>query len=155
MKGTKFLPCICEKGICGLTDTRSPLQIFSTWWNDVANNPKLSKSRPPKTNDGETSKPPKVEIVDEHTIRYSWESVNPLFLTALAGARPMYIYMPSHYLKQFHAKYADEAEIASLVESEKVQNWTSLHRRFGRQYRPENPPHADPAGMDEHNPTSL
>jgi len=111
---------------------------FRYWWEDVAQNKDLFKGGPPREMlvDG---KLPKVEIIDSHTIKYTWETVNPVFLTALAGARPMYIYMPAHYLKQFHAKYGDADKLAALVESEKVQNWASLHKRFGRQYRPENP----------------
>lgn len=111
---------------------------FRYWWEDVANNPALFKGGPPRQilADG---KKPVVEIIDEHTIRYTFETVNPLFLTALAAARPIYIYMPSHYLKQFHETYADPAKLAAMVESEKVQNWGSLHKRMGRQYRPENP----------------
>lgn len=111
---------------------------FRYWWEDVAQNKDLEKGGPPREMmvDG---KLPKVEIIDELTIRYTWDNVNPLFLTALAGASPMYIYMPAHYLKQFHGKYADPAELAAKVEAEKVQNWGSLHTRMGRQYRPENP----------------
>ncbi len=111
---------------------------FRYWWEDVAQNKALFKGGPPREI-VVGGKLPKVEIIDSHTIRYSWESVNPLFLTALAGARPMYIYMPAHYLKQFHEKYGDADKLAELVESEQVQNWSSLHKRFGRQYRPENP----------------
>lgn len=111
---------------------------FRYWWEDVANNSDLSKGGPPSAMLA-GGKPPRVEIIDSHTIRYSWDTVNPLFLTALAAARPMYIYMPAHYLKQFHQKYADADKLAAMVESEKVQNWGSLHTRFGRQYRPENP----------------
>jgi len=111
---------------------------FRYWWEDVANNKELEPGGIPREllADG---KPPKVEIIDSHTIKFSWDSVNPLFLTALAGARPMYIYMPAHYMKQWHSKYADPTAIAAKVASENVQNWTSLHKRFGRQYRPENP----------------
>ena len=111
---------------------------FRYWWEDVAQNENLFKGGPPREMlaDG---KMPKVEIIDSHTIRYTWDTVNPLFMTALAGARPMYIYMPAHYLKQFHEKYGDADNLAALVESEQVQNWASLHKRFGRQYRPENP----------------
>ncbi len=111
---------------------------FRYWWEDVANNKNLFKGGPPREMlvEGQL---PKVEIIDSHTIRYTWDKVNPLFLTALASARPMYIYMPSHYLRQFHKKYADKAAIEELVKTEKVQNWASLHKRFGRQYRPEYP----------------
>ncbi|MEO0547000.1 MAG: ABC transporter substrate-binding protein [Pseudomonadota bacterium] len=111
---------------------------FRYWWEDVANNAALMKGGIPRqllVN----GKPPKVEFIDSHTISYAWDEPNPLFLTALAAARPTYIYMPAHYMKQFHEKYADPAKIAALVESERVQAWSNLHQRFGRQYRPENP----------------
>jgi peptide/nickel transport system substrate-binding protein len=59
---------------------------------------------------------PRVEIIDETTVRYSWSSPNPTFLQELAKASPLYIYRPAHYLKQFHAKYTDEAELAKKGE---------------------------------------
>ena len=40
---------------------------------------------------------PNFEVLDEHTVRYSWSRPNPLFLPALAGPGPLYIYCPSHY----------------------------------------------------------
>lgn len=111
---------------------------FRYWWEDVANNEELEPSGPPRQM-LVNGKPPKFEVVDELTVRYTWDEVNPLFVSSLAGARPLYIYMASAYMKGIHAKYADEAKLAALIESEQVQNWTSLHKRFGRQYRPENP----------------
>jgi peptide/nickel transport system substrate-binding protein len=111
---------------------------FRYWWENVANNEELEPAGPPAAM-LVNGKGPTVDIIDSHTIRYTWDNVNPLFLPALAGARPQYIYMPAHYMKQFHAKFADAGKIAELIKSEKVQNWTSLHKRFGRQYRPENP----------------
>ncbi|MFD0914973.1 ABC transporter substrate-binding protein [Pseudahrensia aquimaris] len=111
---------------------------FRYWWEDVANNPTITKGGPPQAL-LVGGKPPKFEVIDERTVRYSWDEPNPLFLTSLAGARPTYIYQAAHYMKQFHEKYADPAKLAALVEAEKVQNWGSLHIRKGRQYRPENP----------------
>ena len=136
--GNKSFTLHLRKGHKWSDGTPFTTEDFRYWWEDVAQNKALSKGGPPREM-LVNGKGPKVEIVDSHTIRYSWESVNPLFLTALAGARPMYIYMPAHFLKQYHEKYADPAKIAALIESEKVQNWSSLHKRFGRQYRPENP----------------
>ncbi|MGB7287507.1 MAG: ABC transporter substrate-binding protein, partial [Salaquimonas sp.] len=51
-----------------------------------------------------------------------------------------------HYMKQFHEKYADKAELDKLVEEEGARNWVSLHINKGRHYRPENPdrPRLDP-----------
>ena len=111
---------------------------FRYWWEDVALNEELNPTGPPREMlvDGAQ---PRFEVVDERTVRYTWDKPNPLFLTSLAGARPLFVYMPAHYMKQFHAKYGDEGEIAAKVQSENVQGWTNLHQRFGRQYRPENP----------------
>lgn len=84
-------------------------------------------------------KGPKFEVIDELTVRYTWEEPNPLFLPALAGARPLDIYSASAYLKQFHAKYADPDKLAAEVAKEKVKDWTRLHIRKSRSYRFENP----------------
>lgn len=84
-------------------------------------------------------KGPKFEVVDETTVRYTWEDPNPLFLPALAGARPLDIYSASAYLKQFHAKYADADKLAAEVKKEDVKDWTRLQIRKGRSYRFENP----------------
>ncbi len=54
--------------------------------------------------DGEA---PKFEVLDQTTVRYSWSKPNALFLPALAGARRSSSTGRRHYLKQFHAKYAD------------------------------------------------
>ncbi len=84
-------------------------------------------------------KGPKFEVIDDLTVRYTWEAPNPLFVPALAGARPLDIYSASAYLKQFHAKYADAEKLAAEVKKEKVKNWQSLQIRKGRSYRFENP----------------
>ena len=61
---------------------------FRFWWEDVAQVPELMPSGPPiqLIVDGEL---PKVEIIDETTIRYSWSKPNPFFLPSLAGAAPI------------------------------------------------------------------
>ena len=118
---------------------------FRYWWEDVINNKQLQAAGPPKEllSDG---KPPKVEFIDETTIRYSWATPNPAFLPALAGAAPTYIYRPAHYLKQFHQKYTDEATLKALVEKAKVRSWTVLHNRTDASSRNDNPdqPTLDP-----------
>ncbi len=111
---------------------------FRYYWQDVANSKELARG-------GLSNKllvngeGPKFEVLDELTVRYTWQAPNPLFLTSLAGARPLYIYMPAHYMKQFHASYQDADKLAQMVSDNNVQKWGSLHTRKGRQYRPENP----------------
>ncbi len=118
---------------------------FRFWWEDVANNADLMPAGPPRILlvDGEK---PKVEIIDDTTIRYSWSKPNTDFLPALAAAGPLYIYMPSKYLKKFHAKYADAAELEEAVKDSGQPSWAALLNRRGNQYRNDNPklPTLDP-----------
>lgn len=111
---------------------------FRYWFEDVAQNPELSPSGLDLAllPGGEA---PHFEVLDETTVRYSWSRPNPLFLPALAGADPLYIYMPSHYLKQFHEKYANPQELAGKVKAEHQRNWAALHNRCDAMYRNDNP----------------
>src|SRR5580704_1286901 len=99
---------------------------FRYWFEDIAENSELSSSGLPLQMliDGE---PPKFEVLDETTVRYTWSKPNPLFLPALAGPDPMFIYAPAHYLKKFHEKYADKAELDAKVKDAGVHNWAALH----------------------------
>ncbi|WP_374378114.1 ABC transporter substrate-binding protein [Dongia sp.] len=118
---------------------------FRFWWEDVANNTELMPAGPPSVLlvDGEK---PKVEILDDTTVRYSWSKPNTDFLPALAAASPLYIYMPSKYLKKFHQKYADAAELEEAVKDSGQPSWAALLNRRGNQYRNDNPklPTLDP-----------
>lgn len=118
---------------------------FRYYWDDVANNKKLSPSGPNLALLA-GGKPPKFEVLDPLTVRYTWDDPNPGFLPAIAAAQPIFIFMPAHYLKQFNATYADKAKLDQMVKSAKVPNWAALHERKSRQYRPENPdlPTLDP-----------
>lgn len=115
------------------------------WWESVANNKRLSPSGPPAAMvvDG---KLPKLEVLGPLSVRYSWEAPNPVFLPAMAGAQPMSIFLPAHYMRQFHVAYADAGKLAGLVRAARVRDWGALHERKSRQYRPENPelPSLDP-----------
>jgi peptide/nickel transport system substrate-binding protein len=111
---------------------------FRYWWEDVANNPQLSPTGPPAELfvDGEA---PKVEFLDPLTVRYSWSKPNPFFLPALAGATPTFIYMPAHYLRQFHEKYADPDQLAAKVQEAQARDWAQLHGRKDGMYAFDNP----------------
>jgi peptide/nickel transport system substrate-binding protein len=110
---------------------------FRYWWEDVANNEELSPVGPPiaLTIEGEL---PRVEIIDETTVRYSWSNPNPTFLHELAKASPLYIYRPAHYLKQFHNKYVEAAELAKKAEAAHQRNWAALHNRLDDLYKNDN-----------------
>ncbi|MTH98953.1 ABC transporter substrate-binding protein [Roseibium sp. RKSG952] len=108
------------------------------WFEDVATNEKLNPAGlPPFMLAG--GKPPKFEVVDDTTVRYTWEDPNPLFLPELAKARPPFIYLPAHYLKQFHEKYGKPEAISAAAEKVKARNWASLHGKMDGMYDARNP----------------
>jgi peptide/nickel transport system substrate-binding protein len=118
---------------------------FRYWWEDVANNKELSPAGPPKdliVN----GKPPKVEFLDDVTVRYSWDEPNADFLPRLAGAAPLYIYRPAHYLKKFHQKYVEPAELEKMVKDAEQPSWAAMHNRRDNMGRNDNPklPTLDP-----------
>ena len=111
---------------------------FRYYWEDVANNKQLSPVGPPRALlvDG---KKPVFEILDETTIRYTWQRPNPDFVPALAGPSPLYLYRPSHYLKKLHKRYADPKKLKRLVANSGRRNWAALHNRKDNQYKNDNP----------------
>jgi len=111
---------------------------FRYYWDDVANDEDLAPFGPPRVLMVE-EKPPIVEFPDERTIRYTWHKPNPNFLSALAGAGPLFIYRPAHYLKQFHERYADPEELKQRVRKAGSRNWAGLHNRLDNQYTLDNP----------------
>lgn len=111
---------------------------FRYWFEDVSQNSHLSPSGLPISMlpQGEA---PRFEVLDDATVRYSWTRSNPLFLPDLAGPSPLYIYRPSHYLKQFHQKYANKEKLDALVKQTKQRSWAALHNKMDTMYRNDNP----------------
>ncbi len=118
---------------------------FKFYWEDVALHPELSRSDD-STEMLVEGKLPTFEMIDDLTVRYTWEKPNPLFLGSLAAPRPNMIFAPAHYMKQFHEKYQDKAALDKMVTESGERNWVSLFINKGRHYRPENPdlPRLDP-----------
>lgn len=111
---------------------------FRYFWQDVANNRELSPTGIPISLllDGEA---PKVEFPDARTIRYSWSKPNPFFLHRLAGASPLYIYRPAHYLRRTHAKYAKPSDLKAAVTAANMRGWAELHNKLDNMYQFDNP----------------
>ena len=110
---------------------------FRYYWEDVANNRELSPSGPPRdlTVDGE---PAKFEVLNEFTVRYSWPRPNPQFLPRMAGASPLFVYRPSHYLKAYHKKYSEKVRKAEAAGTAK-RRWSATHNRMDNMYESDNP----------------
>ena len=93
---------------------------FRFVWEDIANNRDLSPSGPPVELlvDGQ---PPRVEILDDRTIRYAWDRPNPYFIESQIRAAPLFLFSPAHYLKKFHPRYSGAGG---------EPNWVQTFRRL-------------------------
>jgi peptide/nickel transport system substrate-binding protein len=106
---------------------------FRYWWEDIANNKELSPSGPPDSL-MVNGKPPRVIFLDERRVRFEWDSPNPRFLPALAAPRPLTVFAPSAYLKNFHARYTDRQTLDQLAARAKLKSWATLHNRLDDPY---------------------
>jgi peptide/nickel transport system substrate-binding protein len=111
---------------------------FRFYWEDVAGNPELSGGGhdPFLLVDG---KPPRFEVIDETTVRYTWDKPNPFFLPALAGARPEDLYLPAHHLKPLHARYAPAEALQKKVADAGQRNWAALFTQSSHIYQNDRP----------------
>ena len=94
------------------------------YFEDVAFDPEISptpsrdyKSRRQASGDLMT-----VEIIDDYTFKTTFTEPGLHLVSNWSGYSSNYhsFMRPSHYLKQFHVKYADKAELAKLLEEAKL-----------------------------------
>jgi peptide/nickel transport system substrate-binding protein len=111
---------------------------FRYYWEDVASNPELSPFGLPQAL-LVRGRPPRFEVLNETTVRYSWDEPNPQFLPALAAPSPLFIYRPAHYLRQFHPRYVGLAKANALAAEAGSRNWAGLHQKMDEQIRFDNP----------------
>ena len=107
------------------------------YFEDIVSNESLTPSGLPPflLVDG---KGPAFEVLDETTVRFTWDAPNPRFLPELAKSRPPFIYRPAHYLRQFHEKYGDPAVIEAEAAKVKARSWAPLHNKKDDMYNARN-----------------
>lgn len=111
---------------------------FRYFWEDIANNKELSPSGP-SVELLVDRKPPKVDIIDERTIKFTWDGPNPHFIESQARANPLWLFRPAHYLKKFHIKYTPSEEITKGAPGgDKPGAWVQVHRRHDVMYANDN-----------------
>jgi peptide/nickel transport system substrate-binding protein len=91
------------------------------WYNDIILNDELTPAKPSALKRaGELGV---VEKVDDYTIKITWVEPYGAFYDHLSTFK---MWQPAHYLKQFHAAYADPAELEAKMAEEGFDLWTDL-----------------------------
>jgi len=98
------------------------------WWNDVIFDAKISGdsngvvSVPSNLKDPVTAKAATFEVKDDYTFVLKFENSYPTFYDNLWTGWT-YMYLPEHYLKQFHYKYTEQATIDKQAKDAGYDNW--------------------------------
>ncbi|NPV81108.1 MAG: ABC transporter substrate-binding protein [Firmicutes bacterium] len=124
--GGKTFTLHLRKGIKWSDGEPMTADDIAFWYEDVICNKELTPVYPDwLLVDG---KPARFEKVDAYTIRFSFAKPHSMFLEYLASpdAGPSVFNYPKHYLKQFHPKYAQKAQLDAKVKSAKFDNWYQL-----------------------------
>ncbi|PKO15106.1 MAG: hypothetical protein CVU39_12145 [Chloroflexi bacterium HGW-Chloroflexi-10] len=99
------------------------------WYEDVLLNTDLTPSVPKwmQSKDGSTAV---VTKVDDYTVTWTYKNSNTTLMMELAnqdgGDKSFAVFQPAHYLKQFHANYANADELAKMVTEASFQTWNEL-----------------------------
>ncbi len=99
------------------------------WYKDVVQNKDLTPSIPAwlKNVDGSLID---IKQVDDVTTQWNYKDPHTTLLFELANAdygdKNVPCFLPSKFLKQFHASYADKATLDKMVADAKLKTWTEL-----------------------------
>ena len=72
----------------------------------------------------------KVEKIDDYTVQFTYDRPATLFLSEIANQdgpdRSYAMFLPAHYLKQFHPAYTPKEDIDRLAQAASFKSWTEL-----------------------------
>ncbi|MBV9596798.1 MAG: ABC transporter substrate-binding protein [Chloroflexi bacterium] len=109
------------------------------WYQDLYSNKDLVPSGTPEFS--VNGKPGTLEKIDDYTAAFKFEDAYPLFVDMLSGFTTIGAgfslgstqngpfqggYAPAHYLKQFHPKYTQQAQLDQAVAAAGLNTWVDL-----------------------------
>lgn len=97
---------------------------------DIYSNPEVQRPFPTElyAQGNSLFGPAELNIIDELNFELIFSRSYGYFVAALNSWIPYYDFLikPAHYLKQFHADYADEADLAALLAENNQTSWVQL-----------------------------
>jgi peptide/nickel transport system substrate-binding protein len=95
------------------------------WFNDIVLNEEITPQKPSWLTVADEFV--KLEKLDDYTIKFTFAAPYGLFLQLLATPNGSdLVEFPEHYVKQFHANYADKAELDTMVADAGLATWVEL-----------------------------
>lgn len=99
-------------------------------FEDIYSNPDVQKPFPSElyTQGNPLLDPAKLKVIDNLAFDLTFSQPYGFFVAALNSWIPGYDFMikPAHYLKQFHKKYASEADLAAKLKENNESDWAKL-----------------------------
>ncbi len=99
------------------------------YYTDVAMNKDLAPATPSWLMNADKT-PVKVEKVSDYVVKFTYAKPQTLFLQEIAqqdaGDKKYPMFLPAHYLKQFHATYVAMADLDKMVAEAGVKTWGEL-----------------------------
>ena len=94
------------------------------WWVDLATNTDLSSSVSWQYRHG--GEVMQLDILDDYSFKITFAAPFGNFPAYLTRWHMGDWLIPKHYLKQFHAKYEDEAKLNSMASEKQLEGWAQL-----------------------------
>jgi len=102
--------------------------VRMTW--ELYNDPRIYPSFPVKarTQGAGSGTPGALTVIDDMTFTITFDKPYGQFVAELASWIPDYtlLFRPAHFIKQFHADYADMADIQPILDELEIDTWENL-----------------------------
>jgi peptide/nickel transport system substrate-binding protein len=100
------------------------------WYEDILQNEDLMPSVPSWMKNKDDGSTVQVAKVDDYTVSWTYHSPNTTWALEMAnkdnGDRAYPVFLPAEYMKQFHAKYADQATLDQMISDAGFTTWAEL-----------------------------
>ena len=105
---------------------------FMFWYNDMMLNEDLTSNPPSRFSPGGEFFG--LRKIDDLTLRFTFSAPFAHVLTyfGLLGGAQNGLFLPAHYLKQYHADYADASSLDDMIKEGGFDNWVQLYRNKQR-----------------------
>ncbi len=116
-----------REGMSWSDGTPFTTEAIRWWWEEDETNTTISPSIGGTWVSGPERTPMELEIVDDSTVTFKFPLPNPLYVFRL-GRQTRNLYLPGHYLQQFHMDLTDDQDgLQAQVEEAGFNSWEEYY----------------------------